>query len=161
MNQLPAEQETNPAVPTENKFDAVITKLSQSVGVSYMASANLLSQALKSSLNTTNMTPTPEWDYVAAMVASLEPRNAQEAMLAIQMVGIHYNTTNLLSKAVKNDFMAEQYLKLALKMSRLFATQLETLKKIRSKGEQKMTVEHIHIHNGGQAIVGQIASDKI
>jgi hypothetical protein len=55
----------------------------------------------------------------------------------------------------------EEYLKLALKMSRLFATQLETLKKIRSKGKQKMTVEHVHIHNGGQAIVGQIAPEKV
>jgi hypothetical protein len=162
VNQLPAEQVTNAALPAENRFDNVITSLSQSVGIPHMTAANLLSQALKSSIPTTN-TPTPEWDYIAAMLASFNPTNIQEAMLACQIVGVHFQTTDLLSKAAKyeNIVIKEQYLKLALKMSRLYATQLETLKKIRSKGEQKMTVEHIHIHNGGQAIVGQISSDKV
>ncbi len=162
MNQLPAEQEKNTAVPAENRFDKVITTLSQSVGISYMAAANLLSQALKSSIPTTN-TPTPEWDYIGTMLSSFEPRNVQEAMLAVQMVGVHNQTIELLSKATKYDalFAKEEYLKLALKMSRLFATQLETLKKIRSKGEQRMIVEHVHVHSGGQAIVGNIASDKV
>jgi hypothetical protein len=162
MNKLPAEKETNTTLPTVNRLEEVITKLSQSVGISYMAAANLLSQALKSSIPTTN-TPTPEWEYIGAMLASFEPRNVQEAMLACQMVGVHNQTIELLSKATKYDalFAKEEYLKLALKMSRLFATQLETLKKIRSKGEQRMVVEHVHIHNGAQAIVGNIASDKV
>ncbi len=162
MNQLQIENKAT-TIPAENQFDKVITSLSQSVGVSYMAAANLLSQALKSSLKTTSITPTPEWDYISAMISSFEPQNIQEAMLAIQMVGVHYQATDLLSKAAKYDSVTikEQYLKLALKMSRLFAIQLETLKKIRSKGEQRMVVEHVHIHNGGQAIVGQIASDKV
>jgi len=34
--------------------------------------------------------------------------------------------------------------------------QMEALKKYRGKGEQKMTVEHVHVHNGGQAIVGDV-----
>ena len=165
MNQLPIQTEnnTNAVIPTETSFDNVITHLSQSVGISYMAAANLLSQALKSSIPIANTTPTPEWEYIAAMLASFEPKNIQEAMLAIQMVGVHFQTAELLSKAAKYDsFIAkEQYLKLALKMSRLFATQLETLKKIRSKGEQRMVVEHVHVHNGGQAIVGQVTSDKV
>ena len=90
-----------------------------------MAAANLLSQALKSSIPTTN-TPTAEWDYIGAMLSSFEPKNIQEAMLAVQMVGVHHQTTELLSKAAKyeNIVIKEQYLKLALKMSRLFATQL-------------------------------------
>ena len=161
MKQLPAEQETNPAIPEENRFDKVITKLSQSVGISHMTAANLLSQALKGSIPITNTTPAPEWDYIAALLSSLEPQNIQEAMLAIQMLSVHYRAAEYFSKAVKNDFLTEQHLKMAMKLSRLFASQLETLKKIRSKGEQRMIVEHVHVHSGGQAIVGNIESDKV
>ena len=165
MNQLPAEQEnkTNAVIPAENSFDNVITKLSQSVGIPYMDAANLFSQALKTSLNTANKTPTPDWNYIGTLLSSFEPRNVQEAMLAIQMIGVHNHAVQLYSQAAKYDSITikEEYLKLAIKMSRLYATQLETLKKIRSKGEQRMVVEHVHVHNGGQAIVGQMASEKV
>jgi hypothetical protein len=34
--------------------------------------------------------------------------------------------------------------------------QVEALKNYRSKGEQKMTVQHVHVAEGGQAIVGNV-----
>jgi len=34
---------------------------------------------------------------------------------------------------------------------------LEALNKHRGKGQQKVTVEHVHVHQGGQAIVGHVA----
>jgi hypothetical protein len=33
---------------------------------------------------------------------------------------------------------------------------LEALKRHRTGGEQKVTVEHVHVHGGGQAIVGHV-----
>jgi hypothetical protein len=33
---------------------------------------------------------------------------------------------------------------------------LSALKEYRSKGEQKMTVQHVHVAEGGQAIVGNV-----
>jgi hypothetical protein len=44
----------------------------------------------------------------------------------------------------------------ANKLSRTFATLLEGLNRHRGKGQQKMTVEHVHVHEGGQAIVGSV-----
>jgi hypothetical protein len=44
----------------------------------------------------------------------------------------------------------------ANRLLRTFAAQVETLKTYRSKGEQKVAVEHVHIHRGGQAIVGAV-----
>jgi hypothetical protein len=44
------------------------------------------------------------------------------------------------------------------KLARTFAMQLETLKRYRTGGEQKVTVEHVHIHTGGQAIVGNVST---
>ena len=41
-------------------------------------------------------------------------------------------------------------------MLRTFTAQMEALKKYRTGGEQKMTVEHVHVNEGGQAIVGTV-----
>ena len=42
------------------------------------------------------------------------------------------------------------------KLARTFAAQAEALKRYRSGGEQKMTVQHVHVADGGQAIVGNV-----
>ena len=47
-------------------------------------------------------------------------------------------------------------LKHAQKLSSLYEMQLETLNKHRGKVQQKVTVEHVHVAAGGQAIVGNI-----
>ena len=44
------------------------------------------------------------------------------------------------------------------KLARTFAAQVEALKRYRSSGEQTMRVEHVTVNNGGQAIVGNVAS---
>jgi hypothetical protein len=36
------------------------------------------------------------------------------------------------------------------------ATLLEALNRHRGKGQQKVTVEHVHVHAGGQAVVGMV-----
>ena len=44
------------------------------------------------------------------------------------------------------------------KLARTFAAQVEALKRYRSSGEQKMTVQHVHVAEGGQAIVGNVST---
>ena len=44
------------------------------------------------------------------------------------------------------------------KLTRTFAAQMSALKEYRSKGEQKMTVQHVHVAEGGQAIVGNVSA---
>jgi hypothetical protein len=34
---------------------------------------------------------------------------------------------------------------------------MEALRKHRNGGNQKVVVEHVHVHNGGQAIVGNVS----
>jgi hypothetical protein len=38
----------------------------------------------------------------------------------------------------------------------LYAQQMAALDKHRGRGQQKVTVEHVHVHSGGQAIVGNV-----
>jgi hypothetical protein len=44
----------------------------------------------------------------------------------------------------------------ASRLSRAFATQVEALKRYRTGGQQKVTVEHVTVNQGGQAIVGNV-----
>jgi hypothetical protein len=44
----------------------------------------------------------------------------------------------------------------ANKLSRTYATLLESLNRHRGKGQQKVTVEHVHVHAGRQAVVGMV-----
>ena len=43
-------------------------------------------------------------------------------------------------------------------LARTFAAQVEALKRYRSGGEQKMTVQHVHVADCGQAIVGNVTT---
>jgi hypothetical protein len=44
----------------------------------------------------------------------------------------------------------------ANKLARTYATLIEALNRHRGKGQQKVTVEHVHVHAGGQAVVGMV-----
>jgi hypothetical protein len=74
------------------------------LGVTDSISAGLISQALSSCIAVKDA-PTEDWDLICALLRSLEPRNAQESMLAIQMLGMHYQTILLLSRANKSDHL--------------------------------------------------------
>jgi hypothetical protein len=46
----------------------------------------------------------------------------------------------------------------AWRLMRLFNEQLGAMAKLKgTAGQQKVTVEHVHVHAGGQAIVGPVA----
>ena len=42
------------------------------------------------------------------------------------------------------------------RLTRAFASQVDALAKLRRGGEQRVVVEHVHIHAGAQAIVGAV-----
>ena len=59
------------------------------------------------------------------------------------------------SKTYKGQEHAERGLN---KLARTFATQIETLKRYRTGGEQKVTVQHVTVSDNAQAIVGNVAT---
>ena len=90
---------------------------------------------------------------------SLEPADGAEGMLAMQMVGTHDAALECLKRAaLSNQTLAgrDMALKHAHKLMTLYTQQLATLNKHRGKGQQKVTVEHVNVQAGGQAIVGHV-----
>jgi len=93
-----------------------------------------------------------------ASVSGIAPENEVEAMLAVQMVGTHEVAMEMLTRAKLADTtdQLERYGSLATKLLRTYTTQIEALSKLRRGGAQKVTVEHVHVYEGGQAIVGNV-----
>ena len=95
-----------------------------------------------------------------AAVTGAEPQNEIEAMLAIQMASVHSVAMDLLDRvkrAERTDHL-ERFSTAATKMLRTYTAQVEALAKIKRGGAQKVVVEHVHVHAGGQAIVGQVTA---
>jgi hypothetical protein len=46
------------------------------------------------------------------------------------------------------------------KLTRTFVTQMEALKRYRTGGEQTVTVQHVNVSEGGQAIVGNVTQGQ-
>jgi hypothetical protein len=46
------------------------------------------------------------------------------------------------------------------KLTRTYTSQMEALKRYRTGGEQKVTVQHVTVGEGGQAIVGNVTQER-
>ena len=80
-------------------------------------------------------------------------------MLAAQMAATHNATMTFARRLahVENIPQQDSAERAYNKLARTFAAQVEALKRYRSAGEQTVRVEHVHVHEGGQAIVGSVA----
>lgn len=96
-------------------------------------------------------------------IAELAPRDEGERMLVAQMFATHEAAMECFRRAMLDEQSFEgrdMNLKHAEKLVGLYARQLEALDKHRGKGKQKITVEHVNVHAGGQAIVGDVNATK-
>lgn len=94
-----------------------------------------------------------------ALLNGIQPQDEIEGMLAVQMIAVHNMVMETMKRAMITDqtsFGMEANVNHATKMLRTFTTQMEALKRYRTGGQQKVTVEHVHVTAGGQAIVGVV-----
>ncbi len=94
-----------------------------------------------------------------AVIEGIEPEDEVESMLAAQMAAVHMAMMSFArrlagAQSLPQQDSAERALN---KLARTFTTQVEALKRYRTGGEQKVTVEHVTVNEGGQAIVGSVA----
>ncbi len=97
-------------------------------------------------------------DFMLSVVKSIKPRDQVETMLAVQMAEVHMATltsARLLARATA--MVQQEHAERALnKLARTFAAQTEALRRYRSCGEPNVTVRHVSVSDGGQAIVGNV-----
>jgi hypothetical protein len=106
--------------------------------------------------------PCEHINRVLAAVTGIGAQDEIEAMLAVQMVATHLAATSALRRLNSSETVSVQDSNgnLAVKLLRTFTMQVEALQRYRGKGQQKVTVEHVHVHPGGQAIVGAVQPTK-
>ena len=97
-------------------------------------------------------------NFMFAVIKGIEPRDQIEAMLAAQMAAVHMASMTFARRLANVDTIPQQdsAQNAFNKLARTFAALVEALKRYRSGGEQKMTVQHVHVAEGGQAIVGNV-----
>jgi hypothetical protein len=96
-----------------------------------------------------------------AALAGIGPKDELEGMMAAQLIAAHNAAMECYRRAMIDEQTFEgrrENLAQANKLSRTFATLLEALNRHRGKGQQKMTVEHVHVHPGGRAVVGVVGT---
>lgn len=97
---------------------------------------------------------------VAALMG-IAPKDELEGMMAAQLVAAHNAAMECYRRAMIGEQSFEgrrENLTQANKLSRTYAALVEALNRHRGKGQQKVTVEHVHVHAGGQAVVGMVAA---
>lgn len=97
---------------------------------------------------------------IAALIG-IAPKDELEGMMAAQLIAAHNATMECFRRAMIGEQTFEgrsENLSQANKLSRTFATLIEAFNRHRGKGQQKVIVEHVHVHAGGQAVVGMVAT---
>lgn len=99
-------------------------------------------------------------NYAASIVSGIKPTDPIETMLATQMAGVHMAAVAFTKKlaAADNLMRRDSASKTLNQLTRTFVAQVEALKRYRTGGQQNVTVKHVTVNEGGQAIVGNVKS---
>jgi hypothetical protein len=90
---------------------------------------------------------------------ALQANGGLQEMLVAQMFSIHDLQQTSMAMANASDSIAtkQYFTNAAIKLANSFTQQAALLAKLQGIGGQKIVVEHVEVHNGGQAIVGNIS----
>jgi len=100
--------------------------------------------------------------FMLSIVNDMAPRDPVERMLAVQMAATHVATIRSARwlANTQNIPQVQAHYTGFNKLARTFAAQVEALRKHRTGGEQRVTVQHVNVSDGGQAIVGNVQAGK-
>jgi hypothetical protein len=110
--------------------------------------------------------PTPEakaraHKAVAIALAGFKPTDAVETMISATATALHFAAMESLNRAANTQMFphAMTLHKDAANLARAMVDMCEALARRRGHGsQQKVIVEHVHVHSGGQAVVGSVQS---
>jgi hypothetical protein len=94
-----------------------------------------------------------------AFIEGAKPRDEVECALVIQMACTHAAAMAVLGRlggAHGPDRNVAAKASAAARLLRAYAAQVETLRRLRNGGSQFVRVEHVHVNEGGQAVIGNV-----
>jgi hypothetical protein len=110
-------------------------------------------------VNEQELPPAPQIGINAAlaMIEGFAPQNEVEAVLAIQMSCTHIAAMSVLARLGPGGGPEDRAVRLGSAATRLLRTstnQFEAYRRLRHGGDQYVRVEHVHINEGAQAVIG-------
>ncbi len=96
-----------------------------------------------------------------AFIEGAKPKGEVECALVMQMACTHAAAMAVLGTfaGVHADRNMVPRASAAARLMRAYATQVETLRRLRNGGSQVVRVEHVHVNEGGQALIGNVRKD--
>ena len=97
-----------------------------------------------------------------AFIEGAKPQGEVECALVMQMACTHSAAMSVLGTfAGAHGYGRDVPLKAsaAARLMRAYATQVEALRRLRNGGSQVVRVEHVHVNEGGQALIGNVRKD--
>ncbi|WP_171237588.1 MULTISPECIES: hypothetical protein [unclassified Ruegeria] len=96
--------------------------------------------------------------FMPAIVREIAPRDGVERMLAVQMATTHVALIRQGGRMANAEQLPqfEAHERAYNKLARTYTSQVEALRKYRNGGKQTVTVQHVNVEDGGQAIVGNV-----
>jgi hypothetical protein len=94
-----------------------------------------------------------------AFIEGAKPQDEVESALVIQMACTHAAAMAVLARlggAHGPDRNVAAMASAAARLLRAYATQVEALRRLRNGGSQFVRVEHVHVNEGGQAVIGNV-----
>jgi hypothetical protein len=122
---------------------------------------NIINQTVQalSTKHSNEETRSQQCEAAVAGLIGIGPKDELEGMIAAQLIAAHNASMECYRRAMFAEQTFEgrrENLSQANKLSRSYAVLLDALNRHRGKGQQKVTVEHVHVHAGGQAVVGTV-----
>lgn len=87
---------------------------------------------------------------------AMKPADEYEGMLCSRLLVLHNQYMHFMARITGSEQTSQSIdlnINRATKLMRLYNETLESLNKYRRKGEQKVTVQHVNVNSGGQAVV--------
>jgi hypothetical protein len=97
-------------------------------------------------------------NFMLSAIKGVQARDQLEVMLAAQMSAVHMATMTAAGRLANAETLAQldSAERAFNKLARTYVTQMEAFKRYRTGGQQNVTVHHVSVGGGGQAIVGNV-----
>ena len=157
--QIPDAGAAKPKIARNSKFKSMGTKdtelqmqfMLESLGVMGITAEDLVLGSGKA---------TSAAKRIGAAISGIDPQDEIQGMLAIQLFAAHVMAMEFSRRAMhpqQSTELIDANVGRATKFMKTFMEQVGCLQKLKGQGsQQKITVKHVHVHSGGQAIVGTV-----
>src|SRR5499427_1660163 len=97
-----------------------------------------------------------------ALIEAAAPQNEIEGALAVQMACAHSAAIAVLARFGSCGGYASSVAlaSAAARLMRAFSAQVEALRRLRHGGNQYVRVEHVHVNDQGQAVIGNVRTQE-